>query len=519
MAKRKIEPAGSSPQNAAPLTQSMKIVLSLVILSIAIAVVFYPLTQFFFAQDDFTLMLRSSVRGSGAMLETLKPQPGQFRPLSKVLYFHVMYRWFGLNALPYHLVSVFIHIICTILFFFVVRKFRLRFLGALLITALFGLSTSFTNIIAWAACIQQLMGQLFGLLTLLFGMMSVERRSWKWSIAATAAYLLALGSIEQVAALPLVLTLYACALEPPGPSAPRITAAARKTAGPLAAAIIYIIFMLIWKQLPGAGPYTLHFGGNLIDNLLVYLNWAYAFSIQIPFLINNVSSGLTVSHLLLLAVVLFNLARGRSMMVTIALAYYFLTIIPVLPLQNHTFFTHTYIPALGMLLLLGWIMDEFFAVVAAWDKNGAPYYIAVFFVLLPVMSFFQIRKSITTPMREDYPLPRNYVLRRAIIAETAYNAITARKIDLPPGGKFFMVFMGEQSWYSSNVIGALGQGDALKLFYSDPELRIFANVKGDTLDHYTPEDSQILFYDYLGNFFTNNEIATKQGSPIGEIAE
>lgn len=519
MAKHKGERPGSSPHSAVQLTESMKIVIALTLLSIAIVAVFYPLTQFFFAQDDFTLMLRSGFTGGHSLLDTLKPQPGQFRPLSKVLYFHSMYRWFGLNPLPYHFASLLIHILNTILFFFLARKFRLRLAGALLITFLFGLSTSFTNIVAWASCIQQLLGELFGLLTLLCGIIGIERRSLKWSIAATVAYLLAIGSVEQVAAIPLVLALYAYSLESPGTAGPRFAAAARKTAVPLAAAIIYFIFMLIWKRLPYAGPYTLHFGGNLIDNLLVYLHWAYAFSIQIPFLINDLRSGLTISHLVLLAAVLFNLARGRSMLVMIALAYYILTIFPVLPLQNHTFFTHTYIPAFGMLLLLGWIADEFFAVLASWDGKGAPYYIAVFFVLIPVMSFVQMRKSITTPMREDYQLPRNYVLRRAIIARTAYDDIMARKINLPSGGKFFMVFMGEQSWYSSNVIGALGQGDALKLFYGDPDLQIFANVKGDTLDAYTPGNSQILFYNYLGNFFTDNEIAAQQGSAIGEVGK
>lgn len=517
MAKRKIKRAGSSSQSAAPLPESMKIAISLFILSIAIAVVFYPLTQFFFAQDDFTLMLRSSTHGGASLLQTLKPQPGQFRPLSKVLYFHVMYRLFGLNSLPYHLVSLLIHILNTIVFFALVRKFRMQFVSALFITFLFGLSMTFTNILAWVSCIQQLMGQLFGLLALLLGIQSIERRSLRLSIAATAAYLLALGSIEQVAAIPLVLALYAYLFEIHESAKTRIAAAANKTAIPLAAMILFAIFMLIWKQPPDAGPYTLHFGFNVIDNLLVYLHWAYAFSIQIPFIINNLKPGLTVSHLVVLAAVLFNLARGRSKLVKFALAYYFLTILPVLFLQNHTFFTHTYIPALGMLLLLGWIIDDFYTMLAAWDPKGAPYYISAFLLMIPVMSLIQIQKNINTPVREDYTLPRNYILRRAIIARAAYDDIMARKINLPPGGKFFMVFMGEQSWNNSNVIGALGRGDAIKLFYDDPNLQVFTFVKGDTLEAYTPETSQILFYNHLGNFFTNNEIAEQQGSAIGEV--
>jgi hypothetical protein len=517
MPKRRRERSKDSPQNATILTDSMITGIALMLLAIAIAVVFFPLTQFFFAQDDFSLMLRSIDAGDHSLFDTIKPHPGQFRPLSKVLYFKGMYGWFGLDPLPYHVVSLLLHILNTMLFFVLIRRFRLRLAGALLITFLFGLSTSFTNIVAWISCIQQLMGQIFGLLTLIAGIIAIDRRSLKLSILATAAYLLALGSIEQIAGIPFILALYAYSLEPEKERPQRIALAAHRAALPLAAMILYAIFMLIWKRLPGAGPYTLHFGGNVIDNLLVYLDWTYAFSIQIPFLINNLRTGLTVSHLMVLAVVIFNLARGRSMVVLIALGYYFITILPVLPLQNHTFFTHTYIPAFGMFLLLGYAIDEFFTLLGAWDKKRAPYYIGIFFLLIPVMSFIQIQKSINTPMREDYALPRNYVLRRAMIAKTACDDIMVRKINLPAGGKFYMVFMGEQSWYSSNVIASLGHGDAIKLFYNDPELRVFANVKGDTLDGYTAENSQILFYNYLGNFFTNNEIADQQGSAIGEI--
>ena len=519
MANRKHTGAGTAPQRLLHTPEPYTVAVCLAILSIAIVIVFYPLTQFFFAQDDFTLMLRSSTHGGGSLLETIKPQPGQFRPLSKVLYFHLMYRWFGLDPLPYHLFSLFLHICNTILIFFLMRRFKLRFLSALLVTLLFALSTAFTNIIAWAACIQQLLGELFALLALLAGIAAVDNRSLKLSIAATAAYLLALASMEQVAAIPLVLAIYAWMGETGGSETSRIGDAAKKTAVPLAAMLLYLIFMLIWKRLPGAGPYTLHFGRNIIDNLLVYLHWTYAFSIQIPFIINNLRTGLTVAHLILLAVVLYSLARGRTRMVTVSLAWYLLTLLPVLPLQNHTFFTHTYIPSLGVLLPLGWIVDDFFTTLAHWNPKRARWYIALFFLLIPVMSFVQIRKGVTTQMREDYPLPRNYILRRAIIAKTAHDDIMDRKIPLPPGGKFFMVFLGERSWYSSNVYGALGQGDAIRLFYDNPGLRIFAYFKGDTLDTYTPEDSQVLFYDHLGNFFTDKEISSKSESAIGEIRE
>jgi hypothetical protein len=516
MPKRARETKTVPAPAALSMPDSARTAVSFLFLAVAIIVVFYPLMQYFFAQDDFILISRSAFQTKGSIIETVQSHPGQFRPLSKVLYFFLMYRLFHLNPIPYHVVSMLLYIINAMLFFLLMRSFRLSFAGALVTAALFALSTSFINVVAWISCIQQLLSMCFGLLTLLFGLRGIDRRSTGLSLLATACYGISLLSLEQTAALPLVLALYAYLHSKLQDTGQRLRHAVSATLMPLAVMAAYAVFMLLWRTLPKEGPYTFHWGRNLFDNFLVYSDWGYAFSVQLPLLIDNLKTGLSSSHLLLLALVLYNLARGRRKIVIIGGAYYLLTLLPVLPLESHTFFIHTYIPSFGLLVLLGWLLDDLYRFFAGRDRTLAAYYTCAFLVLIPAAAFVQTRRNIDTPIHKSYPLPRDFVLRKAILAQNAYQDIMARKAALPPGGKFFMVFVDKQSWQSDNVVGALGGGTAIKLFFDDPTLQVFTCYKGDTLQAFTPQDSQILFCDILGRFFTDKEV-TKAGSAIGQI--
>jgi hypothetical protein len=499
-----------------PYSDRLKVFLSILLIVVLASAIFYPITRYFFAQDDFILMLKASAESKASLMGFIKPTPGQFRPLSKVIYFGAAYKAFGLNPLPYHLISLFLYILNAVLFYILLRKFRLRHMPALLTTLLYALSTSFINVVAWISCIQQLLGQLFALATMIFGLTALEKHSLKHMIAASAAYVLALLSIEQVAAIPLVLLIFSVLETNEAGMSQRVIKAVRGIYLPFFIMVFYFVFMLLWRRIPTGGPYELHLGRNVIDNIIIYLHWAYAFSIRIPFLINSMKSGITATHLVILAAVLFNLTRGRTNGVIVALSYYLLTILPVLFLENHTYFTHTYIPAFGMLIMLGWTIEDFTNMIFRWKPKFAVYIMGAFIVLIPAMSFMQVQANINDKLREDYPLPRDYVLRRAIIAKNVYEDIKVRKMALPRFGKFFMVFLSKQSWYSNNVQAALGEGSAIKLFFGNPDLQVFFHLRGDTLNAYTPKDSQILFYDHMGHVYTESEVPSK-GPAIKEI--
>src|SRR5215468_5470999 len=67
---------------------------------------YWPLTRFFFSQDDFYFLERASSGFRASMEQFFNTRPGHFRPLTKGLYFFFAWPIFGLNPAPYHIVSL-----------------------------------------------------------------------------------------------------------------------------------------------------------------------------------------------------------------------------------------------------------------------------------------------------------------------------------------------------------------------------------------------------------------------------
>ena len=70
-----------------------------------------------------------------------------------------------------------------------------------------------------------------------------------------------------------------------------------------------------------------------------------------------------------------------------------------------------------------------------------------------------------------------------------------------------------EGWYSKNVAGALGSGDAFRLFYEDPGLNVVFMNRGETITGYNPDESLILIFDDMGNLYTLEEAQQQTGRP------
>ncbi len=110
------------------------------LLMVATVFSFYPLLRYFFAQDDFILMHIVQRDGLSAFTDFFARETGHFRPLTKAAYFGLMHRLFGLDAAPWHNVSMFLHIINSILYFLLLGRTGVKTASALITTSLFALS-------------------------------------------------------------------------------------------------------------------------------------------------------------------------------------------------------------------------------------------------------------------------------------------------------------------------------------------------------------------------------------------
>jgi hypothetical protein len=484
----------------------------------AIALVcFYPVTKYFFLQDDFILIANAAYERDTTVMETIGGDSDLFRPLTKILYFGVMYGIFGLNALPYHIVSLAVHLLNVGLLFLLLRKLRNDRLSSLFVTAIYALHLGFFDVLAWISCIQQLMGQAFMLCGLLLGIHAIETKRGAFASIGASIYALALLSLEQTYALPLLLFSYSYLKGGVEPARKRLPRALRETVPYLLVMVVYLGYMAVVKGVPTEGPYRYQLGANVIVNLLTYLDWAVGISTLMPFVVDVSATGLTAAHVLIAAVVVYNLAKGRGRIVLFSSAYYLFTILPVLFLKNHVFHLHNYVPAVGIAVLLAPVVEDLFSTVRQWRARAASATAWGLIAMLAIMCFTKARANETNFLRPDLPLPKDFVLRRAIIAENVLEDLRSKtRFDRPPR-RLFMVYKSETGWYKENVIAALGGESALRLFYSDPDLIVTFADRGDTLSNYEPQTARIFFFDYMGHLFTPEEIGGEPGSGVRTV--
>jgi len=480
--------------------------LTVAIIAILAVICFLPLTKYFFLQDDFALLEGAAFRPNATFSAFFDRDPGLFRPLTKAAYFAFMYKLFGLNPGPYHFVSLLLHIINIFLFFRLLRQFKIEITGALITTSLFAMNVAFLDVIGWICCVQQLAGMLFVLLGLSLGIRAIETKSPWATLSALAAYILALMCVEQTYAMPLLLFLYAYQREETKNTGVRIANAAKVSASFLAVMIIYLAFILGWKGIPTWEPYSFHIGPNVVANLATYLDWIFDLSVVMPFVTNVALQGLTVNHLVIVVLAVYNLATGRQRIVVFGLSYYLLAIFPVLLLEQHTFYLHNYVPSFGMFILLAPVTQDLIELLRRWQPRYARVFPAVFIALVAVMSVTGIRVNERNQFSPSIPLPKHFVLRRAVVAENAYTDIKAKVDTRRQPDQLFMVYTGPKSWYMKNVTAALANASAPRLFFKAPDMRVFFNELGDTLQTYDADNSELLFFNNIGHCYTADEI-------------
>jgi hypothetical protein len=334
---------------------------------------------------------------------------------------------------------------------------------------------------------------------------------------------LALMSMEQAYAVPLVLGLYVLAFGPghhvmprhrgpaPAGNAPRASAMGDlERLLPLAGALfVYGAFMAFWKGIPHGGPYAFS-GSHVLLNAATYTGWSHEFWMTIPNIMSPDHIALSPSHLVLLAVVAYHLARRRWGVVLFGIGYYALAILPTLFLSQHTFLLHTYIPMVGIVYLLSVAIDDALRL-RTW-RPGVAYAIAVFVIAVYSWgSANAVRRNERATLSDTNTFTRSFVLRRAKIAENAHRDIARKVTNGVVFDRVQMVYGGrpEALWNMNNFQGAVGNGGAIRLTLGNPGAVVTFHTTAKLPPVDTPR-TLTLFYTDFGNCFTLDEVQKRR---------
>jgi len=524
-ARRPKGPARTKPKEAGPDAASsatptptwLKPGYGLGVLIVLIVLCYFPLVRYFFAQDDFMLIYMSTRQLGEELAKTFGAAPYHFRPLTEFLYFAGAYKLFGLNPMPYHIISLLIHLANTVLVYLVLRNLRIGSASALVSSALFGMSVAWLHVVGWITCIQQLAPQLFVLLSIWFALQALRDGSRsKWTLSAVA-YLATLFSYEQQMLAPVLIWLIAVlGLSGSVKRANRrlsITQGIKALWLHFAILAIYSAIRVFYKGMPEEGRAKFLYESNVFDNLVQYLGAMLEFWPMVTGLISWEAFDYRLSHILFAGLIAYHLQARRWREVVFAMSFILTMILPVLFMERHYYYYHTYAASLGAIYLIALALQDGFRVLTRLriDNTQRRLTIAVaLMILIGALSFSRIRANERRLVTETHPNRVSFVLHRATMAKRAYDDLLLKAGDMQDVRKVHF-HLGKPGLVTTKgftpFIWAMAQGLAVNLFFDNYGFKVTMNATRDIRpDTYETDGRRLFFYDTLGNIYTSEEL-------------
>jgi hypothetical protein len=476
------------------LSSRLSLVLFAAALLLIIAACDWSLTRYYFAQDDFIFLERAGSGLRDSMAPFFNLHPGHFRPLTKGLYFLLMWPVFGLHPFPYHIASLLLHAIDSMLVGVVLRRAGISTRVSCAAALLFAVHLENFEAVAWVSCVQQLMGAVFTFAALILGIDALSGRGRTSVIAATSAYLVALCCYEQSVGVPLVLAAWQWSRSG-GRAALR--AGWGTLRGMLILMLVYCAYVFLFRGMPQDGPYVMSVGHNVLDNLRYYSGSVFSFWMTLPEF--GLPGGFTFSHALWLTLIAWLVLRRKVRELAFGCMTFLILLAPVLFTHGHIEMFHLYIPLVGAWYVMASAVEAVREMtVVAWRRR-LDVAVAGLVMVAVAGSFAATARNVRAQIRPDIAIPRNFVLRRAVLAERVCHDVTER---WPGAARLVLIYAGDPraaNWV--NIQSALGEGSALRLVLQRPGLDVRFVLPAEAGSYHEGDDAVMVVTD-LGQTYT-----------------
>ena len=358
----------------------------------------------YFALDD--LILFQQVAG-------IRPWPlTLWRWLSGWAWFRTVVPLWGHEPRPYHAASLLIHVFNTALLYRLARRWDAPAVAAFVGAGLFAASRLHFPALFAASSI----GELLSLTGTLAALLIVGPGARVW--LSLAAFALALSAKESVLLVP------AAALLVVGPGLPlreRFRALAPLVAGGAVVGAVLLASGLGSGRLAGQA-YTASLGANLAENVARLFGWTIDLLDPIPDL-HAATEGVArwLLPILAVAVSLLPFRLGGSALLRAGTAWWWLAVLPVLPLPGRTYLHYLYVPLAGAALAVAALWERFLASPTARRRGGSGRTALQWVVAGGVLLAYGAWSDVLLSMREDLRMtstdwPLDPVLRKSEIA-------------------------------------------------------------------------------------------------------
>lgn len=207
--RKKRELAMSPKTNISPDRQKLLVYLILTVVTFA---VYWQVNAYDFINFDDNLYIsennyiQSGVTPDGFQWALTTKISGLWNPLVW-LSFMFDYQLFGLNAGGYHLTNLFLHILSSLLLFWLFHRMTGALWRSAFVAGLFALHPLHVESVAWISERKDVLSAFFWMLTLCFYVYYTEKPAMKRYLPVLFSFILALMSKPMVVTLPVVMIL------------------------------------------------------------------------------------------------------------------------------------------------------------------------------------------------------------------------------------------------------------------------------------------------------------------------
>lgn len=384
----------------------------IIYLFVTVAVTFSAITNYFFVGDDFTWFkwiadCKNNIVGSQqcqsivtTIFHYFTESNGFFyRPGTKV-YFLLMYSGFWLNQVVYHMVSIFLHFVVTMLIFLISKKILKNFLLSAGAAFLFLILSGYSEAVFWISSTGFLFNAVFSLLSLYFYTIWEEKKKNIYFVLSLASIVFGLMFHELGVVTPLFIILYAIVIEE------------KLTLSGLFKKSSYLVFLSPIIPYLGLrflaqshwfnGDYSynlLKLPYNIVGNIIGYLLLALFGSASLPFYqgLRNFSKGHMIfavfaSIIVILAITMIyrmiirKMVKEERKILIFGSMFFIISLLPFLGLGNITS-RYSYLSSVGFIILFVFFLKKLYNYLSI---NGRSIAIATIVIVVSIFSLFQL---------------------------------------------------------------------------------------------------------------------------------
>lgn len=362
--------------------------------------------NYYFVGDDFTWLRWAAQTSSvSSIAHYFTNANGFFYRPGTMSYFYFMYSAFWLNQSFYHLISVSLHILASVLLFFVlwkiIKNYSLSIISAFLFLGLSGHHEA----IFWISSTGFLFNAVFTLLSLLFFIYWKEKKNKIYLTASLISIFLSLMFHEVGVVAPLLIISYDLIFSENF----KIKKLFKKSYFVILSPLLpYLFLRLIASSHWFSGDYSYNLVKlpfNLIGNLLGYLSIDLFGPVSLRFyeILRDFSKNyvlflIPVFVFIIFAVYVlvkktFNLLdRNEQRIILFALAFFIISLLPFLGLGNITS-RYSYLSSMGFVLLLAFFVKKIYLyILDITDKYIAPLVMVILVMIFVIGQLFQLQQ-------------------------------------------------------------------------------------------------------------------------------